>query len=149
MNSLSCHGGGLPVKRQRFIGIARDILETIGDGFCAIDREWKLVYVNQPACEMWGLTPDTLIGRNFWDVFLQMTGTDAEKYLRIAVKAGTRVEYETFSLIFARWLWVRVCPMSGALTGVYWRDISDRKSAEAALGGGESGGSSSRVRSEW
>src|SRR5260370_13799611 len=86
---------------------------------------------------MWRLTPDTLIGRNFWDVFLQMTGTDAEKYLRIAVEAGTRVEYETFSLIFARWLWGRVCPMSGALTGVYWRDISDRKSAEAALGGGD------------
>ena len=74
---------------------------------------------------MWGLTLDTLIGRNFWDVFPQMTGTDAEKYLRIAVEAGTTVAYETFSLIFARWLWVRVCPMSGSLTGVYWRDISD------------------------
>jgi PAS domain S-box-containing protein len=124
VSSLSCRGRGIPVKRQRFIGIARDILETIGDGFCAVDREWKLVYVNQSACEMWGLTLDTLIGRNFWDVFPQMTGTDAEKYLRIAVETGTRVAYETFSLIFARWLWVRVCPMSGSLTGVYWRDIS-------------------------
>jgi len=38
---------------------------------------------------MWGLTPDTLIGRNFWDVFPQVTGTDAEEYLRIAVGAGT------------------------------------------------------------
>ena len=57
--------------------------------------------------------------------------------LRIAVGAGTRVEYETFWLIFARWLWVRVCPMSRALTGIYWRDISDRKSAEAALGDSE------------
>ena len=53
---------------------------------------------------MWGLTLDTLIGRNFRDVFPQMTGTDAEKYLRIAVEAGTTVAYETFSLIFARWL---------------------------------------------
>jgi PAS domain S-box-containing protein len=86
---------------------------------------------------MWGLTPDTLIGRDFWDVFLQVTGTDAEEYLRIAVGAGTSVEYETFSPIFAQWLWVRVCPMSGALTGIYWRDISDRKSAEAALGDSE------------
>ena len=82
---------------------------------------------------MWGLTPDTLIGRNFWDVFPQVTGTDAEEYLRIAVGAGTSVEYEIFSPIFAQWLWVRVCPMSGALTGIYWRDISDRKSAEGAL----------------
>jgi hypothetical protein len=39
---------------------------------------------------MWGLTLDTLIGRNFWDVFPQMIGTDAEKYLRIAVEALSR-----------------------------------------------------------
>ena len=39
----------IPVKRQRFIGIARDILETIGDGFCAVDRGWKLVYVTSLA----------------------------------------------------------------------------------------------------
>ena len=62
-----------------------------------------------------------------------MIGTDAEKLLRGAIEAGSRVEYETFSPILARWLWVRVCPMSDGLTGLYWRDISDRKSAEAAL----------------
>jgi PAS domain S-box-containing protein len=137
VKSLSCHQGGAPVKRLRFIGPAREILETIGDGFCALDREWKFVYVNLRAYEMWGSTPGTLIGRIFWDVFPQITGTDAEQLLRGAVEAGTRVEYETFSPIFARWLWVRVCPMPETLTGLYWRDISDRKSAEAALGESE------------
>ena len=29
VKSLSCHGGGASVKKQRFIGLARDILETI------------------------------------------------------------------------------------------------------------------------
>jgi PAS domain S-box-containing protein len=137
VKSLSGHGGDASVKKQRFIGLTRDILETIGDGFCALDREWKFVYVNLRACEMWGSTPDTLIGRIFWDVFPQMKGTDAEKLLRIGVEAGTRVEYETFSPTSARWLWVRACPISGALTGLYWRDISDKKSAEAALGESE------------
>ena len=51
---------------------------------------------------MWGSTPDTLIGRNFWDVFSRITGTDAEKLLRSAIEADTAVEYETFSPILAR-----------------------------------------------
>jgi PAS domain S-box-containing protein len=89
VNSLSCHGRGASVTRQKFISIARDIIETIGDGFCAFDREWKFVYVNLRACEMWGLTPDTLIGRNFWDVLPELTGTDAETFLRNAVEANT------------------------------------------------------------
>jgi hypothetical protein len=44
-----------------------------------------------------------------------MTGTDAEKFLRSAVEADTGVEYEIFSPILARWLSMRMCPISGAL----------------------------------
>src|SRR5215813_10459920 len=82
---------------------------------------------------MWGSTPKVLIGRIFWEVFPQLTGTDSEKLLRAAVGALRRVEYETFSWIIKGWLWVRVCPMSGGLTGLYWRNISEQKSADAAL----------------
>ena len=57
-------------------------------------NEWKIVYVNLRACEMWGLATDRLIGRVFWKVFPQMIGTDAEERLRGAIKAGSRVEYE-------------------------------------------------------
>jgi PAS domain S-box-containing protein len=133
MKPLSCEEGAAATKEFGFIGVAQEILETIVDGFCAIDKEWRIVYVNLPACEMWGSTPEALIGRIFWEVFPQLTGTDAEKLLRAAAGARRRVEYETLSLIIEGWLWVRVCPMSGGLTGLYWRNISEQKSAEAAL----------------
>jgi PAS domain S-box-containing protein len=133
MRSLSCDKDVAAIKTIEFIGTAQEILETIGDGFCAIDNEWRIVYVNLRACKMWELTSDNLIGRVFWKVFPEITGTDGEERLRGAIKAGSRVEYEAFSPILARWLWVRVCPMSGGLFGLYWRDISDRKNTEAAL----------------
>ena len=94
MKSLSCDKGAAAIKEFGFIGVAQEILETIGDGFCAIDGEWNIVYVNLRACEMWGLATDRLIGRVFWNVFPQMIGTDAEERLRGAIKAGSRVEYE-------------------------------------------------------
>ena len=133
MKSRSCDIDVALTKKLGFVGVAQDILETIGDGFCAIDSDWRIIYVNLRACEMWGLTPDRLIGHVFWKVFPQITGTDAEMRLHGAIKAGSRVEYEAFSPILARWLWVRVCPMSSGLIGLYWRDISDRKSTEAAF----------------
>jgi PAS domain S-box-containing protein len=133
MKPLSCDEGAAATKEFGFIGVAQEILETIVDGFCAIDKKWRIVYVNLPACEMWGSTPEALIGRVFWEVFPQLTGTASEKFLRAAAGALRRVEYETFSPIIKDWLWVRVCPMSGGLTGLYWRNISDQKSAEGAL----------------
>jgi PAS domain S-box-containing protein len=133
MKPPSCDESAATTKEFGFIGVAQEILETIVDGFCAIDKEWRIVYVNLPACEMWGSTPEALIGRVFWEVFPQLAGTDFEKLLRAAVGARHRMEYETFSPIIKGWLWVRVCPMSGGLTGLYWRNISEQKSAEGAL----------------
>jgi PAS domain-containing protein len=126
MKPLSCEEGAAATKEFGFIGVAQEILETIVDGFCAIDKEWRIVYVNLPTSEMWRSTPEALIGRIFWEVFPQLTGTDGEKLLRAAAGARRRVEYETFSLSIEGWLWVRVCPMSGGLTGLYWRNISDQ-----------------------
>ena len=151
MKPLSCDEGAAATKEFGFIGVAQEILETIVDGFCAIDKEWRIVYVNLPACEMWRSTPGSLIGRIFWEVFPQLMGTDSEKLLRAAAGAVRRVEYETFSPIIKGWLWVRVCPMSGGLIGLYWRNISDQKSAEGALRESEERFRRclSRAHSEW
>src|SRR5438045_9339295 len=119
MKSLSCDKEGATIKEIKFNGVAQDIVETIGDGFCAIDSKWRIVYVNLRACRMWGLTPDSLIGRVFWKVFPEINGTDAEERLRGAIKAGSRVEYEVLSPILARWLWVRVGALSSRLLGLY------------------------------
>jgi PAS domain S-box-containing protein len=91
MKLLSCDKSVATIKEPSFTGAAAGVLDTIGDGFCAIDGEWHIVHVNQRACEMWGSTPQMLIGRVLWKVFPQMMGTDAETLIRHAVEAGTRV----------------------------------------------------------
>src|ERR1700746_1273149 len=99
MKSLSCDKGAATTKEFGFFGVTQEILETIGDGFCAIDSEWNIVHVNLRACEMWGLAKDRLIGRVFWKVFPEIIGTDGEARLRGAIKADRRVEYEAISRI--------------------------------------------------
>jgi PAS domain S-box-containing protein len=133
MKSLPDRENGVQTSEPTFGSRASEILETIGDGFCAIDRDSRIVYVNSRAAEMWGSTPKKMTNGLFWDWSPKVIGTAAEKLLRRAIVSGSRADCETFSPIRGLWLWVRACPIPGGLTGIYWRDISDRKSAEGAL----------------
>jgi len=133
MKSLPYREDGVQTNESTFGSRASEILETIGDGFCAIDRDSRIVYVNSRAAEMWGSTSKKMTNGLFWDWCPKMIGMAAEKLLRRAIVSGSRADCETFSLIGGLWLWVRVCPIQAGLIGIYWRDISDRKSAEGAL----------------
>jgi len=133
MKSLPYREDGVQTNESTFGSRASEILETIGDGFCAIDRDSRIVYVNSRAAEMWGSTSKKMTNGLFWDWSPKMIGMAAEKLLRRAIVSGSRADCETFSLIGGLWLWVRVCPIQAGLIGIYWRDISDRKSAEGAL----------------
>jgi PAS domain S-box-containing protein len=133
MKSLPDRENGVQTNKPTFGSRASEILETIGDGFCAIDRDSRIVYVNSRAAEMWGSTPKKMTNRLFWDWSPKVIGTAADKLLRHAIVSGSRADCEIFSPIRGLWLWVRACPIPGGLTGIYWRDISDRKSAEGAL----------------
>ncbi len=50
-----------------------NILESIGDGFIAFDKDWRFTYVNSIAEDFFatrdGYTRDDLIGNKIWDLF--------------------------------------------------------------------------------
>jgi PAS domain S-box-containing protein len=51
------------------------LLESITDAFYALDREFRLTYVNRRALDHFGETPETLLGRVLWDVLPVTRGT--------------------------------------------------------------------------
>src|SRR5215831_2845105 len=53
----------------------RKILESINDGFFALDREWRFHYVNEKAAGMAGKSPHELLGQVIWDAFPDLVGT--------------------------------------------------------------------------
>jgi PAS domain S-box-containing protein len=122
-----------PVRLKDLGGLAADVLDTIKDGFYILDADWRLVYANPKACELWGLAADAVIGHNFWERFPEMLGTAAGERLRDAARADRNVEFESFSPVQRSWLHVRVCPIRGDLTGVYLRNIDDEKRAGTDL----------------
>jgi PAS domain S-box-containing protein len=122
-----------PVRPWDLGGPAADVLDTIEDGFYILDADWRFVYANPRACEMWGLTRDALIGRNYWERLPEMLDTAAGKQLREAARAEHNVEFESFSPVLRSWLHVRICPIRGDLIGVYLRNIDVQKRAGTDL----------------
>jgi PAS domain S-box-containing protein len=125
--------GPSPTGERSFAGLAIEVLESIADGFIAVDSDWRAVYFNLRASELLRVEHDGVVGHILWERFPELLGTDAEKRLRRAVASGRAVDYEMLSPMVQRWFAVRVRAMAGGLTGVYWRDITERKDDEAAL----------------
>lgn len=108
------------------------VLESIADGFISVDREWRVVYVNQRAGKLAGRSPEEVVGRSVWDVYPNLQGTDAEAHIRAAMEGGAGVQFEACDALMPDWSEVRAYPAGDGLS-LYFADIKDRKKAEATL----------------
>lgn len=106
------------------------ILEGIGEGFYAVDRDWRIVLFNGQAARHFGMEPSAALGRRIWDLFPGSLDTDLGRTFEKVMATRQAVRSETPSVIFpGRWLAYRLFPLDDGI-GVVFRDISDRKGAE-------------------
>jgi PAS domain S-box-containing protein len=110
----------------------RDILESITDGFVALDQEWRYIYVNQKAEALLHKRRIDLLGKTLWEAFPDMVASPFEASVRQAVREQITVDLELFYAPFDTWFEVHCYPLQEGLS-IYFRDISDRKQAESAL----------------
>ena len=108
------------------------ILQSIGEGFVAVDREFRYVYVNAVAERMLERSRDELLGRRPWDVFADDVTADARRELEAVMAAGTPRRSEVYVPGWNRWFENRVYPSSTGLS-IFFADVTARVEAEAAL----------------
>jgi PAS domain S-box-containing protein len=107
------------------------ILESITDAFVAFDRHWHYTYVNQAAAQILHRTPEDLIGKQVWhDVFPELVGGVAYEAMHQAIAKQMPVAWEEFGEPLHRWLEATAYPSAEGIA-VYFRDVTDRKQAEA------------------
>ncbi len=101
----------------------KEILDSIKDGFMALDNQWRLIYVNKCAGEYFGIDPDELIGQNFWERFPELKGTIYETLFHNAIKMQEIQRFESHgALVSDRWFDFSVYPSEEGIS-VFWRDI--------------------------
>lgn len=139
----TCAIGGLAIQlsRQRRRVVSRsiereearrqvtEILESIGDGFFALDDAGRFTYVNQQAEQFLGCDREAVVGQPAWECFPEET--------RAAFKAATDqcsanlqpAHVETYDSTQGKWYEVHVYPSMTGLS-LYFRDTTVRKRAE-------------------
>ena len=116
------------------------MLESLTDGFCAVDKDWRITYINARAIDMAKVLHTSraaLLGKALWDEFPELRGGVLEQRLRQASASGKSVSFEFYVAAIACWLDVRVYPGPEGLT-IYFQDITRRKADERALVEGNS-----------
>ncbi len=108
------------------------ILDSIADGFFAIDRQWRFTHINDAALRHFRRTREEVQGKYIFDVFPAARRTIFEDRYRQAMESGEPVHFESGSLLGDKTMEVHAYPGRENLT-VLFRDITERHQMQQAL----------------
>ncbi len=107
------------------------VLNGIGEGFYAVDRDWRVILFNKEAAQHFRRAPEEVLGRNLWEAFPRARETGLGQLFVKTMQTREAISSETESVIFGgRWLAYRLFPLGDGIAVVF-RDITDRRNAEA------------------
>jgi PAS domain S-box-containing protein len=108
------------------------VLESVSEGFYALDADWRFVVFNRAAEQYFGGSRKQVLGRKLWDIFPQGRGTPFETYCRAAMDEGRSTTFETSSRMRPdRVVELKIVPMRGGGVAVTLTDVTERRDAEA------------------
>ncbi|CAH0311179.1 putative signaling protein CC_0091 [Massilia sp. Bi118] len=108
------------------------MLESIGDAFFAVDRDWRVIYANGKAANFVDVELGSTIGKPLLDVVPDLKDTAIlERYLQ-AMESGQPAVFEDYWAPTATWVEARAYPTADGLS-VYFHDITEKRLAEEAL----------------
>jgi PAS domain S-box-containing protein len=107
------------------------LLESIGDSFYAIDKDYKVTYWNNVVEKLTGIKRESILGKNIWDYIGKVNDEFKNTYEKVFLENKSHY-FETFDSWVNAWLGVTIYPSNGGLS-VIIKDITDRKTTENEL----------------
>jgi len=112
--------------------LIESLLESITDGFVAVDKDMRYTYVNKTICEMVGLPPEAMLGQRMWDLFPDAVGSATYNAIQEALAERRYTSNEDYYPPLDLWQENRVYPTGKGLS-IFIRDISSKKKEEHHL----------------
>src|SRR5690606_29796471 len=110
-----------------------NILESVTDGFFALNKDWELVYVNQHFCRTLGREREDILHKKLEELY---SGSDSYQIERTklnqAMVERIPVSFESFGFPRNGFFEVRAYPYHDGIC-VFQKDITDQKKYEQEL----------------
>jgi diguanylate cyclase (GGDEF)-like protein/PAS domain S-box-containing protein len=107
-------------------------LESIGDAFFSVDKDWRVTYMNRHCAQFVGMSQEEGVGRVLWDVEPVLLGPALRDKIAGKLRAGETLQFEDFYAPLGVWLDVRVYSHDDGLS-IFFHDVSDHHAAQEAL----------------
>jgi PAS domain S-box-containing protein len=110
-----------------------EILESIGDNFIALDRNWCIAYINRAAELVLGKRRKELLGKKIWEEYPRLSGSRVGAMYRQVYESQAPANFEYFHRATSTWFETNVYPSKGGGISIYFVDITQRKRDEAEV----------------
>lgn len=120
----------LKVERDR----SQSVLDNMHDGFVLMDRDLRVLQINQAALRMEGRSAESVLGRTHQEIWPGATAESLRQRYREALRVETALVFEERwnDPRGTMWLEIRAQPTPEGLA-VFYRDVTKRKTAEEVL----------------
>jgi PAS domain S-box-containing protein len=105
------------------------ILESIGDAFFTVDKNWVITYWNNTAEKVLMKTKNEMLNRNLWDVFSDAVDSESYKKYHRAIETNQAEHFEDHYAPLGKWYEISAYPTGKGLSA-YFKDITERKTSE-------------------
>lgn len=109
-----------------------DILESITDGFLALDALARVTYINKRAQELLGIERLDILFRSLWEKLPNAQVLRLYKEFNQAAESKAATSFEEYIPTLDKWFEFHIYPYENG-TSIYFDDISERKRTEEAL----------------
>jgi PAS domain S-box-containing protein len=123
------------VEAQKAIEFAKrldEVYEEISDGFYQLDHNWNFTKANKRALEVLGMSKESLIGENIWQLFGDIEGYQYPGRYRKAMEELTVVAFREYHPPLGKWFKTVASPAPEGLN-VYFTDITNEMNQYQAL----------------
>lgn len=120
--------------RARALARVTEVLESMGDSFFSLDKDWRVQLVNSEQERTSQIPRAQSIGRIFWELWPATAAPDSlywKEYHRCRDER-VAVRFVEYFAPLDIWTDVRAYPTPEGGIAVFFRDVSDEKRAEAA-----------------
>ena len=112
------------------------IFDSMAEGFAVLNRNWIIMSMNAEGLRLTQRTADEVVGRDHWDVWPELKGTEVEPTYRKVMETGkTQLIEMHHTLPDQSHVWIEVRTHRSLNGGIafFFRDVTERRLAQDQL----------------